>query len=126
MGKTSTRIITEPTINLDDVVVMTPGDARAALIEFCNTNGFDAAVQTSAFHLFTLAVATPGKPVKVPTNISVGHTRNVHDCMEAITSSPVASAMAGVAFDAAPGTHFLHTMRHDACQLTNLCTNARN
>jgi hypothetical protein len=125
MGRIATPAIIEPTVGIDDVQVMSGKAALAALVEFCDTNGFPRRVQTDAFDLFRRAALAPGHPIRVPTTQGQSHTIAVHNCMQAITDNQVAGALAGVAFDAEPGTRFDHRMKDNACELVNECTNAR-
>ena len=124
MGRTVTPPVKELPISLDDAEIMTAAEALDELTEFCRFNGFLRDVRDDAFDLFRSATDTPGEPVEVPTERGTRHAIDVHDCMQTITDSAVASALAGRAFDAAPGSHFEHSLRDDACQLTNVCTNA--
>ena len=125
MGRKGTATIIElTTIGLDDVPAMTKHKALSELERFCNLNHFTDTERQDAFSLFRRAAATPGEPVIVPTEVSANHTVGVHSCMQAITDNTLAHGLAVRGFDAAPGTHFEHDMREDACRLTNTCTNA--
>ena len=124
MGRQAAPPVVEPELSLDDVVVMSPQEAVAGLREFCATNHIRITARDAAFDLFERAAKCPGQPVIVPTRQSTDQTVATHECMQAITDSPVASEMAARAFDIAPGSRFVHDMRDDACVLVNECTNA--
>ncbi len=124
MGLKREGTIVHPTIDLDDILLLDRPTATQLLRDFCADNRYTGQVVKDAFSLFARAAAQPGTEIEVPTRASTSHTEAVHNCMEAITTSSGATALAERAFDAAPGTHFKHHMRDDACSLVNTCTNA--
>lgn len=127
MGKTAAAPVVALGLTLDDVQLMGQKESRGALIEFCDLNAHTKQARDGAFDLLKRAVKSTGTPIEVPTMWTNGGTARaqaVHDCMQSITDNPVAHDLAIRAFDAAPGTHFEHSLREDACVLTNTCTNA--
>ena len=115
-----------PTISPDDIQILTTGECRDMLRNFCRRNGHRDTIINGAFKLFRGAVAQPGEPFIVPTRSmsDVPDARKVHNAMEGILANPVTADLAVRGFDAAPGTNFKHHMRGDACAVTLELTNA--
>ena len=121
----STAVIKDPTIVPDNIVIMSPKAARKALRQFCQDNGFNQAAIDSTFHLFSLAAHNPSvQQMMVTTHYGqIDAATARHDCMEAITSNPLANDLASRAFDLAPGTRLVHSIREDQCVVFVSATN---
>ncbi len=126
-NRNATATIVAPNVTDEELDLMTCAQARQELRRFCQANGYTDEITCYAFALFEKAASQPGDAVVIYTTDHAFQTTEVasatHNAMEAITGNLAASTLATVAFDLSPGTHFVHSMRDDACLLTALVTN---
>jgi hypothetical protein len=120
-------IVVSERLSVLDTTTLTPKAARHALRAFCLDNGFTQPIINRTFSMFAAAARQPGEAYTVRTswrNGGTGTARSVHACMQAITDNSIATGLAQIGFDAAPGTSFVHGMHEDACLLLSEVTNA--
>lgn len=122
--RSSSATIVEPRIDPDrQISTVHPQHAAQLLRQFCIDNGHQPGSFRAAMQLLLEAAKTPGKRVHVHYTYMI-NTMPRHDCLEDIVAHPQAQELAMMAVDLAPGTRLRTELRHDACEVWIVATNA--
>jgi len=113
MPRTETRPIVVPQLELE--AITTPLQARDALRQFAEDNGFVGIVFDRTMWLLEQVARADGTEITIWLHIQGGIHRQAHDLFEQVVATPLAHDLAIIAVDARPGTVFSTHQLPDAC-----------